>query len=96
MTRKLNEVGTASSKQPRRRQNARQRSAVDYLTKLVELIVLESGNPENFDGRTWVKEWLLIPNPALGNRKPAALMDTKEGQKIIFSLISQMQSGAYA
>ncbi|WP_051516977.1 MbcA/ParS/Xre antitoxin family protein [Herbaspirillum sp. RV1423] len=96
MASKLSKIGTAFSKQSRGTQNARQRSAVDRLTKLVELIVAESGNPEKFDARMWVREWIVNPNPALGGRKPASLMNNKEGQAIIFSLISQMQSGAYA
>lgn len=95
MASQLSKAGIASSKQSRRR-NARQRSAVDRLIKLVELMVVESGHPEKFDARMWLREWLLDPNPALGNQKPAALMHTKIGQEIIFSLILQMQSGAYA
>jgi uncharacterized protein (DUF2384 family) len=95
MASQLNKAGITSSKQSRRR-TASQRLAIARLIKLVELIVAESGYPERFDARMWIRAWLLEPNPALDNRKPAALMNTKAGQEMIFSLILKMQSGAYA
>ena len=74
----------------------RQHSTTDQLIELVGLIVAESGNPDKFNARMWVKEWLTSSNPALGNLKPATFMKTKAGRETIFSLISQIQSGAYA
>jgi putative toxin-antitoxin system antitoxin component (TIGR02293 family) len=62
----------------------------------VETIVAESGNPEGFDAAQWTKEWLYHPNPALGGKRPADLMDTVGGQEVVSRLIAQMQSGAYA
>jgi len=62
----------------------------------VDEIVRESGNPAGFDASTWVAAWLLQPHPALGNKLPEEFMDTAEGRDILFTLIAQMQSGAYA
>src|SRR5438093_2244211 len=42
----------------------------------VETIVRESGNREGFDAAKWVARWLDRPQPALGGRRPAELMDT--------------------
>ncbi len=36
------------------------------------------------------------PLPALGGQRPAELMDTAEGQDIVFHLLDQIGSGAYA
>ena len=91
MANQLSGVEIVSSKKSRR-----QRSARDHLIDLVELIVTESGSSDKFDARSWLKEWLVSANPALGNQKPAELMKTKAGRETIFSLILQMQSGAYA
>jgi len=69
------------------------------LSKLVgqvQTIVNESGNPEGFDAAHWTGEWLERPNPALGGRPPAELMDTVAGQELVGSLLAKMQSGAYA
>lgn len=62
----------------------------------VESIVRQSGNPENFDARSWVAGWLVEPVPALGGVRPADLMDTIEGQNMVASTLAQIQSGAYA
>lgn len=62
----------------------------------VEAMVKESGNPAGFNAAQWVANWLEEPNPALGGRKPAELMDTGEGQGIVSNLLARMQSGAYA
>lgn len=62
----------------------------------VEVMVEQSGNPENFNAAQWVAQWLNEPLPALGNERPADFMDTVEGQELISSLLLQMQTGAYA
>ena len=66
------------------------------LVGLVETIVHESGNAEGFDAARWVARWLERPHPALAGRRPAELMDTAEGREILFKLVGQMQSAAYA
>jgi putative toxin-antitoxin system antitoxin component (TIGR02293 family) len=62
----------------------------------VQSLVVESGQPQDFDAGAWVSHWLEQPVPALGGRRPAELMDTPEGQGIVSRLVAQMQSGAYA
>jgi putative toxin-antitoxin system antitoxin component (TIGR02293 family) len=62
----------------------------------VESMVIESGNPQDFDPARWVAHWLETPSPALGGDKPADYMDTIEGQRIVANLLAMMQSGAYA
>lgn len=62
----------------------------------VDTIVKESGNPGGFDAAKWVAAWLDRPQPALGGKPPAELMDTSDGRSIVSDLIARMQSGAYA
>ena len=62
----------------------------------VSTMVKESGNPEGFDAAKWVAAWLERPQPALGGKRPAELMDTADGRSIVSDLIARMQSGAYA
>lgn len=62
----------------------------------VQTMVEESGNPEGFDAARWVGEWIQKPNPALGRRRPADLMDTVQGLEIVSNLLLKMQTGAYA
>ena len=62
----------------------------------VQQIVEESGNPEGFDASLWVAQFIDAPHPALGGRRPADLMRTDEGFRMVSTLIAQMQSGAYA
>ena len=69
---------------------------VQALIGQVEEMVRESGNPIDFDAAKWVSEWLNSPLPALGGQHPATYMDTIEGQKLVASLLSMAQSGAFA
>ncbi len=62
----------------------------------VEQMVRESGEAQGFDAARWVADWLEIPLAALGGIRPAALMDTAEGRRMVSDLLAQMQSGAYA
>lgn len=62
----------------------------------VQSMVEQSGNAEGFDAAKWVAQWLEQPLPALGGEAPGAWLDTMEGQKLVASLLSMMQSGAYA
>lgn len=62
----------------------------------VQTMVEQSGEPEGFDAAHWVADWLERPNPALGGRRPAELMDTVGGQELVGSVLAKMQSGAYA
>jgi putative toxin-antitoxin system antitoxin component (TIGR02293 family) len=62
----------------------------------VESIVAESGEPRGFDGADWTARWLERPQPALGGRRPAELMDTADGRMLVSDLVARMQSSAYA
>jgi putative toxin-antitoxin system antitoxin component (TIGR02293 family) len=62
----------------------------------VDSMVRESGNAEGFDAARWVAAWLDSPQPVLGGKRPAELMDTSDGRSIVSDLIARMQSGAYA
>jgi putative toxin-antitoxin system antitoxin component (TIGR02293 family) len=66
------------------------------LVAQVESIVRESGRPEGFDAARWLADWLEEPNPALGGKEPAKLMDTADGRAIVSDLLARAQSGAYA
>lgn len=66
------------------------------LIGLVRRIVEESGDPTGFDAPLWVARWLQTPVPALRGRLPMQFMDTAEGRAVVFQLVEQMQSGAYA
>jgi len=62
----------------------------------VSTLVKESGNPEGFNAAKWVATWLDQPQPALGGKRPAEMMDTADGRGIVSDLVARMQSGAYA
>ncbi len=62
----------------------------------VQSMVAESGDPAGFDAAHWVAQWIERPNPALGGRRPAELMDTVAGQELVGAVLARMQSGAYA
>jgi uncharacterized protein (DUF2384 family) len=70
--------------------------SVARLVRLVEKIVAESGNLENFDAARWTERWLDRPNAALGGRLPAELMQTEDGRQVVESIVARMQSGAYS
>jgi putative toxin-antitoxin system antitoxin component (TIGR02293 family) len=62
----------------------------------VEVMVRESGNSVGFDSGKWLAHWLDQPLGALNGEKPAAYMDTAEGQALVSSLLLQIQHGTYA
>ncbi|SPA42643.1 conserved hypothetical protein [Cupriavidus taiwanensis] len=62
----------------------------------VQALVESSGDARGFNAAQWVAQWLEQPSPALGGQRPAALMDTVAGQRIVSELVARMQSGAYA
>ncbi len=62
----------------------------------VQQMVAESGDPQGFDSAAWVAQWLENPLPALGGQKPAAFMDTADGQALAATLVARMQTGAYS
>lgn len=60
-------------------------------------IVENSTAPEarDFDSARWLGQWLERPQPALGGRKPAELIDTPTGLELVARLLGAIESGAY-
>ena len=49
----------------------------------------------DFDVAKWLGKWIEIPQPALGGRKPSALLDTPTGLDVVLRLMGAIESGAY-
>ncbi len=49
----------------------------------------------DFDAAKWLGRWLEIPQPSLGGRRPAELLDTPTGVEIVGRLLGAIESGAY-
>ena len=60
-------------------------------------IVRNSTSPDaqGFDAARWLGQWLERPQPALGGRKPAALVSTPTGVEVALRLLGAIESGAY-
>lgn len=50
---------------------------------------------KDFDSAKWLGQWLETPQPALGGRKPATLIDTPTGLEVVSKLLGAIESGAY-
>jgi putative toxin-antitoxin system antitoxin component (TIGR02293 family) len=50
---------------------------------------------EGFDVAGWLGSWLETPQPALGGRMPAELLDTEAGARAVERTLGAMRSGAY-
>lgn len=48
-----------------------------------------------FDAAKWFGRWIEQPQPALGGKKPAELLDTPTGVEVVSRLLGAMESGAY-
>lgn len=66
------------------------------LLEQVQAMVAESGNPDGFDARAWLTNWLQQPVPALGGKQPIAFLVTPKGELLVSNLLRQMQTGAFA
>lgn len=62
----------------------------------VQVMVEQSGQPQDFGAARWLADWLDRPLPALGGQCPADYLDTVEGQEFVAGLLAKMCSGAYA
>jgi uncharacterized protein (DUF2384 family) len=62
----------------------------------LETMVRESGNPDEFDARRWLYEWLSHPVGALGYRRPADVLLEEDGFERVRVTLLRMQSGAYS
>ena len=50
---------------------------------------------KKFDAARWLGKWIERPQPALGGRKPADLIDTPTGVELVARLLGSIESGAY-
>jgi putative toxin-antitoxin system antitoxin component (TIGR02293 family) len=50
---------------------------------------------KTFDATKWLGQWIERPQPALGGRKPADLLDTPTGIELVARLLGSIESGAY-
>jgi putative toxin-antitoxin system antitoxin component (TIGR02293 family) len=50
---------------------------------------------QGFDAAKWLGQWIERPQPSLGGRKPADLLDTPTGVEIVARLLGSIQSGAF-
>lgn len=48
-----------------------------------------------FDTAAWLGRWIETPQPALGGRTPADLLDTPTGYEIVSRTLGALESGSY-
>ena len=48
-----------------------------------------------FDAAQWLGQWIERPQPSLGGRRPADLLDTPTGVDLVARLLGALESGAY-
>ena len=60
-----------------------------------DLVDPKARDAAGFDAGRWVGEWIQRPQPALGGRKPADLMDTPTGRDSVKRVLGALGSGAY-
>jgi len=67
------------------------------LVGIAQEIVADSTAREarTFDATKWLGQWIERPQPALGGRKPAELLDTPTGTELVARLLGSIESGAY-
>lgn len=67
------------------------------LLGIAQAIVADSTDEraKTFDVAKWLGRWIENPQPALGGRKPADLLDTPTGMDVVARLLGSLQSGAY-
>lgn len=54
-----------------------------------------ASDAEGFDAAKWLGQWIERPQPSLGGRKPADLLDTPTGVEVVARLLGSIESGAY-
>jgi len=50
---------------------------------------------KGFDAAKWLGQWIERPQPSLGGRRPADLIDTPTGVEVVARLLGSIESGAY-
>ena len=71
--------------------------AMVKLLVIAKDIVANSTAPEakGFDAAKWLGQWIERPQPSLGGRKAADLIDTPTGVDVVARLLGSIASGAY-
>lgn len=71
--------------------------AMARLLAKAQAIVGNSTSPaaRGFDAGKWLGQWIELPQPALGGRRPAELIGTPTGAEIVSRLLGAIESGAY-
>lgn len=71
----------------------------DAVADLGEILATASGvlppEQKDFDVPRWFTDWIDIPQPSLGGRKPADILDTPTGRALVKRLVGAFGSGAY-
>jgi putative toxin-antitoxin system antitoxin component (TIGR02293 family) len=67
------------------------------LLGIAQQIVADSTASEakGFDAAKWLGQWIEHPQPSLGGRKPADLLDTPTGIEVVARLLGSIESGTY-
>lgn len=70
---------------------------LDLINKVEDMLLTAGNNEEarDFDVVKWVGTWIQRPQPALGGKAPADLMDTPTGRASVMKVLGAIQSGAY-
>jgi putative toxin-antitoxin system antitoxin component (TIGR02293 family) len=50
---------------------------------------------KGFDAARWLGQWIERPQPSLGGRKPADLINTPTGVDVVARLLGSIASGSY-
>jgi putative toxin-antitoxin system antitoxin component (TIGR02293 family) len=50
---------------------------------------------KDFDATKWLGQWIERPQPSLGGRRPADLLDTPTGVDVVAKLLGGIESGSY-
>ena len=67
------------------------------LLGMAQSIVENSTAPQarEFDTAKWLGQWIERPQPALGGKRPAELLDTPTGIDMVSRVLGAIESGAY-
>ena len=70
---------------------------VARLIAIAQAIVANSTarQAQGFDAARWLGQWLDRPQPSLGGRRPAELIDTPTGIEVVSRLLGSIESGSY-
>lgn len=55
----------------------------------------DAAEARNFDTAKWLGRWIERPQPSLGGRKPADVLDTPTGVDTVVKLLGALESGVY-